>query len=161
MFKWIPIGKISYASIASSTGLASSYLNELVKRQFLINETSIKTYEEIVNMMQLGQLKQLATKYYLTSKKLTKRTDYIQALLKHFNEQKGLNFTNRNSTTSDSISKINEALRTKYLNDCKMVLGRSYKLNKSTRDLFLRLFMLYFVSTSHKCAQLNEYQSYM
>jgi hypothetical protein len=149
-FRWLLASSVSYKTI--SNGDLNQHIASLVEHGFILDESHLQTIEETLHIMPSPKLKALANRYHLT--KAIKRLDLIQALLKHFSVQKGLGFNG-----AGAMAKSSEALQTKYFNDCKAALGPCFKLNKQTRDLINRFFMMHFLSTVHKGPQSGTTQS--
>ena len=126
------------------------YLHELKNNNFLHDESQIETYEEIIDLLKLPQLKQLAKQFHVVNTlNLTRRVDLINTIIKHFKTQKRLNFVN----TKAAIKETQSLVDTKYMIYCRNLLGKSYKLDKTTRDVFVRILMLYSLTSTHHMEQ--------
>lgn len=145
-FKWLPFENINYEHI--STDL-TEYLNELLNNSFLIDESSISTYEEIIYLFRLPQLKELAKTCHITSlsSNQSNKTEIIKLILQHFKTQKSLMF---NFSSNKNINS-----KPNYMIQCKKVLGKCFKLNKSIRGVFVRALILFSLSSSY-IADLNN-----
>lgn len=114
-FKWHCADQISYEQIARDL---SQHLDELTRASFLIDETSITTYEEIIYLFKLPQLKELARVCNVgsgggggnggggggsKSNASKTRFDFINLILNHFKSQRILKFhlkSNHNQSTT-------------------------------------------------------------
>ena len=128
-----------------------SILDNLLEESFLIDENSIDTYEEIICSLKLPQLKELAKICHVTNpcQSVKLRSEFIKLILAHFKTQKSLKF-HLKSELLDKPKELSPKQQTKphFMNQCKKVLGKSYKLNKTSRDVFVRLLMLYSLSST-------------
>ena len=144
-FKWIQISNMSYENISVNL---EAYLEELKLHSFVRDENSIETYEEITELLKLPQLKQLVKQYHISNAQgYTRRIDYINAILKHFKTQKRLNFTTKTASENENV------INSKYMKYCKELLGKCYKLDKTFRDVFVRILMLYALTSTHHMDQ--------
>ena len=144
-FKWIQNSNMNYENISNNL---ETHLDELKNQSFLIDENSIETYEEITDLLKLPQLKQLVKQFHIVNAQgFTRRVDYINAIIKHFKTQKRLNFTNKTIVENDSL------VNAKYMAYCKGLLGKCYKLDKNIRDVFVRILMLYSLTSTHHMDQ--------
>lgn len=143
---------MNYENISSNI---VPYLEELEINNFLINENTIDTYEEIIDLLKLPQLKQLVKQYRIgAGQTLSKLNDYKIAILKHFKTQKGLNFFK----SQKSVDETSNQLKSNYMSYCKNLLGKCFKLDKNTRDVFVRVLMLYSLSSTHHVDHLDSGQ---
>ncbi len=143
-FKWHNIENISYDKISNNM---LNLLDELLSEQFLINEDSIESYEEVLYQLRLPQLKELAKISHVTNiGQITSRVDLIKTLLQHFKTQKNLkqHFFSLNKNKSMQNEDIKKS---QFMMNCKKVLGKCYKLNKIVRDVFVRILTLYSLSS--------------
>ena len=142
-FKWHSIENIKYERI--STDL-NPFLDELKKNEFLIDETSITTYEEIIYLFKIPQLKELIRICHMSVAQSNK-TEMIRSILQHFKTQKSVRshfFKNRLDGPPQSDSTSN------YMVQCKKILGKSFKLEKNVRSIFVRVLILYSLSSSYQ-----------
>ena len=122
-------------------------LIELLNDSFLIDETAIQSYEEIIYLLKLPQLKELAKICHINLSQTVKvRSEFIRLILNHFKTQKSLTF---DSKSKKQTSKVSTQSTTPYfMNHCKKILGKCYKLNKPIRDVFVRVLLIYSLSSS-------------
>ena len=128
------------------------YTDELYEKKFLIDESAIQTYEEIISLFKLPQLKELAKQFHIGngSKIVTLRSEFIKLILQHFKTQKSLKFhvsckklknEENNVYTEQNVNK-------NFMFHCKKILGKCFKLDKASRDVFIRILMLYNLSST-------------
>ncbi len=147
-YKWIQNSNMNYENISSNL---EPYLEELRGNSFLIDESSIESYDEIIDLLKLPQLKQIFKQFHVVSpKNMTRRIDYVNAILKHFKTQKRINFNK-----AALVDAIENAANSKYMIYCKNLLGKSFKLNKNIRDVFVRILMLFSLSSTQHMDQHN------
>jgi hypothetical protein len=145
-FKWHNIENINYDKISNNL---SNLLNELLSEQFLIDEESIDSYDEVLYQLKLPQLKELAKMCHVTNiGQVTSRADLVKALLQHFKTQKSLkqHFFSLNKTKAIPNEDIKKS---QFMMNCKKLLGKCYKLNKIVRDVFVRILTLYSLSSAN------------
>ena len=162
-FKWIPSDNIAYDRISKDL---KPHLDELLNETFLIDENAIDTYEEIIYLFKLPQLKELAKLCHVVniSQTVKLRSEFIKLILQHFKTQKCLKFhlkskeldkiPKENSvidlTDTARLSKDNEIKnKPQFMNQCKKILGKCFKINKNVRNVFVRMLMLYSLSSTH------------
>ena len=147
-FKWIPLENIVYDRISHDL---PSVLAHLIEASFLIDENSIDNYEEIICTLKLPQLKELAKICHVInqSQSVKLRSEFIKLILSHFKTQKSLKFHLKTEELNKSkVSPPTQQTKPHFMNQCKKVLGKSYKLNKAVRDVFVRLLMIYSLSST-------------
>jgi hypothetical protein len=135
------------------------FLNELFEKQLLIDENSINSYEEIISLLKLPQLKDLCKQFHIhnPSNSLKLRSEFIKLILNHFKTQKSLKFhvksqklhQNEESNVSPENAAQGNNLNKTFMNQCKKLLGKCYRLEKTKRDVFVRILMLYNLSSSY------------
>lgn len=155
-FKWHCLDQMKYEQIGSDL---LEWLEELTRASFLIDETSIDTYEEIIYLFKLPQLKELARVCNVgngSKANATKtRYDFIGLILQHFKSQRMLKFhlksSSNSSTTSPSKTSQAADLLTKrnFMNQCKKLLGKCWKLETESRNVLGRILTLYSLSSTH------------
>ena len=150
-FKFHCLEQINYEQIDADL---TEYLVELTSNSFLVDETSIRTYEEIIYLFKLPQLKELAricnaggtNKSHLSKT----RYDFINLILQHFKSQKALKFHLKKSlTTSPSSQSSSPPDKRNFMNQCKKLLGKCWKLESESRNVFGRILTLYSLSSTH------------
>lgn len=139
-YKWLNLENIVYEKI--STDL-TPYLDELLKEAFLIDEKSIESYEELIYLLKLPQLKELAKICHVVNLTQTVkvRSEFIKLILQHFRTQKSLKFNTKKEINSSSP-------KPHFMLQCKKILGKCFKLNQDTRDVFVRILMLFSLSST-------------
>jgi Fanconi-associated nuclease 1 len=142
-YNWIKPDKLHYEHISSDLNPS---LGELAERKLLIDESTIDTYEEIISLFRLPQLKDLAKQFHIlnTSHTVKVRSDFVKIIVQHFKSQKGLQFNTRviESASSSGLNLI-------FMGQCKKLLGKCYKLDKASRGVFVRILMLYNLSSTY------------
>ena len=141
-YKWISLENIIYDHISRDL---KPILSELSNESFLIDEHTIDSYEEIIYLLKLPQLKELAKTCHVVnlSQTVKIRSEFIRLILNHFKTQKSLVFNAKpETTTTKSASHLH------FMNHCKKALGKCYKLNKNVRDVFVRVLILHSLSSS-------------
>ena len=154
-FKWLNEESIVYDKLASDL---KPFLTELVAESFLIDENAIDTYEEIIYLFKLPQLKEIAKVCHVVnpSQSVKLRSEFIKLILQHFNSQKCLKFhLKSNEILNSQISSSSSSLavhsnKSQFMLKCKQTLGKCYKLNKTMRGVFVRVLMLYSLSSTHR-----------
>lgn len=120
---------------------------------FVLDETSLETYEEIIYLLKLPQLKELAKTCRVTGgpmQSVKLRSEFIKLILQHFKSQKSLKFHLKSkelSSVRNSPSK--DPSKSQFMNQCKKILGKCFKLEKNTRDVFVRVLLLFSLASSH------------
>jgi hypothetical protein len=154
-FKWHCLENISYERISANL---EDNLQELLDSSFLIDEACIDTYEEIIYLLKLPQLKELAKSCHILNQTQTKaRPDFIKLLLQHFKSQKYLKFSSNSKEKSPAKPNAAAAASSShFMNQCKKILGKCYKLEKTSRSVFVRILLLYSLSSSYHNDQNNE-----
>ena len=144
-FNWIPFEKINYDRISDDL---VPLLNELLNKSLLIDEKTIDTYEEIIHQLKLPQLKELAKICHIgnLSQTVKLRSEFMKLILNHFKTQKSLKFNFKLENSKDIQNQ--QATTPHFMNQCKKVLGKCYKLNKKVRDVFVRVLLIYSLSSS-------------
>ena len=148
-FKWIHEEKINYDHLAEDL---KPNLNELLDKGFIVDENEIDSYEEIMYLLKTPQLKELAKECnVLNPSQTTKiRHEFIRLILDHFGRQKSLKFFLKDKEISNSQNGIAvKASTTHFMKLSKQKLGRVYKLQKEMRSVFVRILMLYALSSTH------------
>jgi hypothetical protein len=143
-YQWIHLSNINYENIGIEV---QSLLDELCEKNFLINESSLTIYEQILSLLKLPQLKQLQKKFKLNTQ-ASSRKDIIKLLIEQSTNQKGLSFLKINLNNHKSY----------YLKESKALLGKCYKLQDNIRQVFVRVHMLYSLSSTHHLDQ-NSFDS--
>lgn len=143
-YQWINELNINYENIGVDM---QTLLDELCEKNFLINESSLTSYEEVLSLLKLPQLKQLQKKFKLNTQ-VSSRKDIIKLLIEQSKNQKGLSFFKNNSNNHKAY----------YLKESKDLLGKCFKLQHSNRQVFIRVFMLYSLSSTHHLDQ-NSFDS--
>ena len=143
-FKWFNNEDITYDNISLDL---SENLDELIKESFLIDQNSIDSYEEIVHLLKLPQLKELAKTCHVLNltQNIKRRIDLVKAILQHFKTQKSIKshfFGKKNQNPSESQAP-------QYMVHCKKILGKCFKLEKKVRGVFVRILMLYSLSSTN------------
>ncbi len=145
-FKWHNIENINYDKISSKM---SALLDELQTEQFLIDEESIESYEEVLFQFKLPQLKELAKMCHVTNiGQVTTRADLVKALLQHFKTQKNLK-QHFFSLNKNKVTQNEDIKKSQFMMNCKKLLGKCYKLSKIVRDVFVRILTLYSLSSAN------------
>jgi hypothetical protein len=123
-------------------------LNELLRQSFLIDENTIDTYDEIIYQFKLPQLKELTKTCHIgnLSQAVKTRSELIKLILNHFKTQKSLKFNFDKS--KDTQNTQTQKTTPHFMNHCKKILGKCYKLNKKVRDVFVRVLLIYSLSSS-------------
>jgi len=119
-------------------------LNELLNESFLIDESTITSYEEIIYLLKLPQLKELAKICHVQQTTVKVRSEFIKLILQHFRTQKSLKFNNNKSNEIQTNTN-----KPYFMIQCKKILGKCFKLNQESRDVFVRLLMLFSLSSCH------------
>jgi hypothetical protein len=83
------------------------------------------------------------------------KNDLINLLLQNFRSQKSL------KQHFFSLKKEDNPNQNQYLNLCKKILGKCFKLKSVVRDVFLRILTLYTLSESHRFDQKEGGQKYL
>ena len=146
-YKWLNQENINYDKI--STDLKPN-LDELLRESFLIDENIITSYEEIIYLLKLPQLKELAKTCHVVnlSQTVKLRSEFIRLILQHFRTQNSLKFNSKAS--SPEKEKHMNANKPHFLLQCKKILGKVFKLNYEQRNVFVRILMLFsLTSTFH------------
>ncbi len=129
--------------------------------EFLIDENAIHTYEEIVYLLKLPQLKELAKCCHVSClpQAAKARSEFIKLILQHFKTQKTLKFhfkqkgaselNNASQSSSVENSQTEQTVKPQFMTQCKRILGKCYKLEKNARNVFVRILMLYSLSSTH------------
>lgn len=148
--KWNCLEQINYEQIATDL---IEYLDELTQTSFLVNETAITTYEEIIYLFKLPQLKELARVCHVgggqTNLNKT-RAEFIKLILQHFKSQKMLKFHLKAKKISKHETPLLESpSKGNFMNQCKKLLGKCWKLADQARNLFGRILTLYSLSSTH------------
>ncbi len=120
---------------------------------FLLDENAIDTYEEVMYLLQLPQLKDLARECNVgnpPSKSVKLKSEFVRLILDHFSRQKSLKFhlKDKEITNSQSCLSVNTN-KSHVMSRCKKVLGKCYKLDKARRSVFVRMLMLFALSATH------------
>lgn len=109
-FKWHCADQINYEQIGSDL---NGYLRELTKSSFLIDESAIDTYEEIIYLFKLPQLKELAKSCHVVNagqaNTAKTRIQFIGLILDHFKTQKTLKFHLKAKESTKSTSTIQDS----------------------------------------------------
>jgi Fanconi-associated nuclease 1 len=139
---WIRPDTLHYEHISSDL---TPSLVELARKGFLIDESTIDTYEEIISLFRLPQLKDLAKQFHIlnTSHQVKVRSDLVKVIVQHFKTQKGLQFNSEPKEASNG--RVNQ----KFMSQCKKILGKCYKLEQKSRGVFVRTLMLYNLSSTY------------
>jgi Fanconi-associated nuclease 1 len=139
---WLKPALINYEHIAADL---TCHMSELATNKFLIDESTIDTYEEIIGLFRLPELKDLAKQFHILNPAQTVklRSDLVKTILQHFKTQKGLQFGGAKST--QPAGGINQ----KFMTQCKKLLGKCYKLDTESRGVFVRILMLYNLSSTY------------
>lgn len=138
----------------------SEFLDELTCKQFLVDETSINTYDEIVYLFKLAQLKELAKVCHVGGANQTTRAELIRSILSHFKSQKSISFSQLNSSNKDKDRRLRsqQVVRDEsssppksqhFMGQCKKILGKCWKLEKEARNVFGRILALYSLSSTY------------
>lgn len=123
-----------------------------------MDEDSIDSIEEIVYLLKLPKLKELAKNCHISnSSQSTKlKHEFIKHVINHFKSQKSLKFfvknkeMSKNSTQSGGVSAgPTDTRKCQFMVQSKKILGKCYKLNKEIRSVFVRILMLYSLSHTH------------
>lgn len=140
-FNWIKPDNIKYDQISVDL---SSNLAELGEKKLLVDESTIDTYEELVSLFKLPELKELAKHFHILtpSQNVKGRGDLIKQIIQHFKTQKSLKFNKHQSSENGGINK-------NFMDKCKRLLGKCWKLDKAKRDVFIRILMLYNLSSTY------------
>lgn len=150
-FKWHCQDQINYEQQIGTD--LSEYLDELTRNSFLLDERTITTYEEIIYLFKLPQLKELAricnvggaNKAHLSKT----RFDFINLILQHFKSQKMLKFHLKSSASSSTSPRADSPSKRNFMNQCKKLLGKCWKLEAASRNVFGRILTLYSLSSTH------------
>lgn len=152
-FKWNCLEQISYEQIASDL---TEYLDELTRASFLVDESSISTYEEIIYLFKLPQLRDLAKVCHVggggQAHMSKNRSEFIKLILQHFKSQKMLKFhvDTKQTSRGDQACVVHESpSKRHFMSQCKKLLGKCWKLEKHARNLFGRILTLYSLSSTH------------
>jgi len=146
-YKWFNRESLRYDKISSDL---TPNLEELLGDSFLRDENSITSYEEIIDLLKLPQLKELAKACHVVnfSQTVKNRSEYIRLILQHFRTQKSLNFLSKVGSPSKETQM--DSSKSYFLLQCKKILGRVVKLNNEQRNVFVRILMLFsLTSTFH------------
>ena len=155
-FKWLNEESIVYDKLAADL---KPLLAELLTEAFLIDENAIDSYEEIIYLFKLPQLKEIAKVCHVVnpSQSVKLRSEFIKLILQHFSSQKCLKFhlksneiLNSQTSSSSSSSLAIHSNKSQFMLKCKQTLGKCYKLNKTMRDVFVRVLMMYSLSSTHR-----------
>lgn len=120
-----------------------------------MDEDSIDSIEEIVYLLKLPKLKELAKNCHISnSSQSTKlKHEFIKHVINHFKSQKSLKFFVKNKemskNSSQKIAGPTDASKCQFMVQSKKILGKCYKLNKEIRSVFVRILMLYSLSHTH------------
>ena len=133
-------------------------LDELVKEKFLFDASQIESYDEILDLLKLPQLKQLVKECHIknVNQKISVRSEYVQLILDHFRNQKSL-FSLKSFFAGQDKSKQQQQQSTNptFMKHCKKILGKCYKISKELSDTFIRVLMLYSLSTTNHVDLMN------
>ena len=72
------------------------------------------------------------------------RSEFIKLILQHFRTQKSLKFNKKSPQKEINSS----SPKPHFMLQCKKILGKCYKLNQDTRDVFVRILMLFSLSST-------------
>lgn len=149
-FTWISKDKIVYDQI--STDL-SEYIEELFDASFIMDEESIDSIEEIVYLLKLPKLKELAKNCHISNSSQSSKLkhEFIKHIINHFKSQKSLKFFVKSKEIAGANSKnsASDTRKCQFMVQSKKILGKCYKLNKEIRSVFVRILMLYSLSHTH------------
>ncbi len=124
-----------------------------MNESFMVDQNSIDTFEEIVYLLKLPQLKELSKMCHVTSKSSQNsiiRSEYIKLILNHFkSQQNDIKFYLKAKQTNNNDNKTNNN-NSQFMKHCKKILGKCYKLNKMKRNVFVRILMLYSLSSTYQ-----------
>ena len=127
-FRWVLKGKIVYPKISDDL---SDLFKELVESGLIMDESKMDDLEEILKALPAPEVKSLAKTLKLNSN--TVREEIIETILQHSRKQNISSFFGqRAGCTASMITK-----------KAKSMLGKSYKLNKEMRYVFIRVTMLF------------------
>lgn len=125
-------------------------LNELLNESFLIDENSITSYEELMYLLKLPQLKELAKICHVQQSTVKIRSEFIKLILQHFRTQKSLKFNFKSTSPKCNNNELKANTSKPYfMIQCKKILGKCFKINQQIRDVFVRLLMLFSLSSCH------------
>lgn len=151
------IGEIISEPIKAKT---EACLDELVNEKFLFDSSQIDSYEEILDLLKMPQLKQLVKECHIknVNQKISVRSEYVQLILDHFRNQKSL-FSLKSffvsQDTKTTANKSQQQTNPTFMKHCKKILGKCYKMNKELSDTFIRVLMLYSLSTTNHVDLMN------
>ncbi|XP_074659015.1 fanconi-associated nuclease 1-like [Tubulanus polymorphus] len=131
--KWILLKKIKYPRIGLNL---DGNLDRLVSAGFLLDESQICDVDECLQVLPAPELRTVAASLKLQTDK-TSRTQLVTDIHKHV--------TQRNIGTMFGFK---SDIKQTVLKRCKQLLGRCYKLVCEPRSVFLRLMMLFSLSSS-------------
>lgn len=110
-------------------------------------------------LLRLPQLKELAKECNVINPSQTTkiRSEFIRLILNHFGRQKSLKFFLKDKEISNSQNSIAvNASTTHFMKLSKQKLGKVYKLKKEIRSVFVRILMLYALSSTHNMDPAKE-----
>lgn len=142
-FKWHSLDNINYERIAKDL---SSFLDELKQNEFIIDDSALDTYEEIIYLFKIPQLKELIRLCHISVVQ-TNKTEMIRAILQHFKTQKSVKSHFFKKSQDDQT---NNGTTPNYMLQCKKILGKCFKLDKNVRSIFVRTLILYSLSSSYQ-----------
>ncbi|RMZ97501.1 fanconi-associated nuclease 1 [Brachionus plicatilis] len=143
-FKWHSIENINYERISKDS---SPYLDELKRNEFIIDETSIQTYEEVIYLFKIPQLKELIRICHISAASQSNKTEMIRTILQHFRTQKSVKSHFFKKSLDDQAKSSSTP---NYMLQCKSILGKCFKLDKNVRGIFVRALILYSLSSSYQ-----------
>lgn len=132
--RWLPKLKISYPKINPDL---TDELNGLADGGFIQTEHCLQNTEEVLNLLSAPQIKDLAKSLHLNISNL-QRAQVVQLLMKHGKQKTVMNmFQGKGGGTSKLI-----------LKKAKVILGQCYKVADVPRGVFLRVLMLFSLTTT-------------
>ncbi|KAI0225959.1 Fanconi-associated nuclease 1 [Lamellibrachia satsuma] len=128
-YRWIRYAKIVYPKIADDL---TETLRDLAKSKILLDEENLTDLSEILHTLPAPSLKNLALTFRL-SNPVQPRSQLIDSIMKHGRQKNiGSFFMGSLGGTADTIMKRAHVL-----------LGPCYKLEETTRAVFMRVLMLF------------------
>ncbi|XP_033109432.1 fanconi-associated nuclease 1-like isoform X2 [Anneissia japonica] len=124
---WLRVSKLEYKEIAADLGPA---ITELINAGFFMNENHLKEPEEILNLLQAPELRELAKSF-----KVPQRKNLVQALLIHGRKQ---------------MSVLGRGLMTEISKSAKRILAKCIKLNPEPKVVMSRLMLLFSITSDHE-----------
>lgn len=102
----------------------------------------------MIYLLKLPQLKELAKICHVVNLTQTVklRSEFIKLILQHFKTQKSLKFNPKIISPKREVQSSSN--RPHFMLQCKKILGKCFKLSQEIRDVFVRILMLFSLSST-------------